>query len=64
MLCSAPSQGIDMPELPEVETMRRGILSVVGATIAGVEFPACQLKPISISPNRPQFRKQMNGTNG
>ena len=50
-----------MPELPEVETMRRGILSVVGAEIAAVQFPPCQLKPISVLPSRPQFRKRLLG---
>ena len=29
-----------MPELPEVETMRRGILGIVGSRIAGVERAA------------------------
>ncbi len=39
-----------MPELPEVETMRRGILSVVGCRIAAAERPACQRRPILIRP--------------
>ncbi|HEX3246407.1 MAG TPA: DNA-formamidopyrimidine glycosylase family protein, partial [Chloroflexota bacterium] len=28
-----------MPELPEVETMRRGILAIVGGRITAVEWP-------------------------
>jgi formamidopyrimidine-DNA glycosylase len=44
-----------MPELPEVETMRRGISSVVGAQIAAVQFPPCQLKPIIVRPARRRF---------
>ncbi len=39
-----------MPELPEVETMRRGILGVVGARITGVEAIDGGLKPIRICP--------------
>lgn len=39
-----------MPELPEVETMRRGILGIVGARITGVEAFDSGLKPIRISP--------------
>lgn len=39
-----------MPELPEVETMRRGILPIVGGRIAGVEVVAGDLRPIRISP--------------
>lgn len=39
-----------MPELPEVETMRRGILPIVGGRISGVEAIAGSLKPIRIQP--------------
>lgn len=39
-----------MPELPEVETMRRGILHLVGRRIAGVEFPRGPKRPISTTP--------------
>jgi formamidopyrimidine-DNA glycosylase len=46
-----------MPELPEVETMRRGILGIVGSRITGVERVRCQRRPISIEPAMPRFRR-------
>jgi formamidopyrimidine-DNA glycosylase len=55
------AQPFAMPELPEVETMRRGILSVVGAQISDVRFPRCRLKPIAICPGRRQFRQRLIG---
>lgn len=39
-----------MPELPEVETMRRGVAVVTGARILRIERPACRKRPISIAP--------------
>ncbi|MFM8474538.1 MAG: bifunctional DNA-formamidopyrimidine glycosylase/DNA-(apurinic or apyrimidinic site) lyase [Planctomycetaceae bacterium] len=43
-----------MPELPEVETMVRGIRPhCEGRRIAALLFPPCSRKPISISPDRP-----------
>lgn len=48
-----------MPELPEVETMRRGILAIVGAEIVDVGYPANRLKPIAVTPPRAQFRKRL-----
>ena len=50
-----------MPELPEVETMRRGILPVVGHTIAAVSRPRCRLKPIAVEPDLPRFRRRVVG---
>jgi formamidopyrimidine-DNA glycosylase len=50
-----------MPELPEVETMRRGILGVVGSTIAYAGSADCKLKPISIKPRLPAFRRRAVG---
>ena len=50
-----------MPELPEVETMRRGIAPVVGYRIAAVERPRCRLKPIAVQPELPQFRRRTVG---
>lgn len=41
-----------MPELPEVETMRRGLLPIVGRTILRVEFPEIPYRPIVILPDR------------
>jgi formamidopyrimidine-DNA glycosylase len=50
-----------MPELPEVETMRRGILGVVGGRIRDVERLACQRKPIAITPRIDHFRRRAVG---
>lgn len=46
-----------MPELPEVETMRRGILGIVGSRITEVERVRCRKKPILVEPALPLFRK-------
>jgi formamidopyrimidine-DNA glycosylase len=50
-----------MPELPEVETMRRGIAGVVGGQIRDVVRPRLKLKPIEIAPAWPQFRRRVLG---
>src|SRR3990172_13377330 len=50
-----------MPELPEVETMRRGILGIVGARIEDVERVACRRKPIAIAPRIDRFRRRAVG---
>ena len=50
-----------MPELPEVETMRRGMLPVLGATLVDVVRPACRLHPIRISPALPTLRRRAVG---
>lgn len=50
-----------MPELPEVETMRRGILSVVGAEIIEVTFPASKFKPIAVRPDVRRFCRVQRG---
>ncbi len=50
-----------MPELPEVETMRRGILGVVGATLVGAERLPCALKPILVQPALARFRRRAVG---
>ncbi len=39
-----------MPELPEVETMCRGIAPIVGRKIARVVQPPCRFRPIAITP--------------
>jgi formamidopyrimidine-DNA glycosylase len=39
-----------MPELPEVETMRRGLAGVAGARIIAAEFPRSRVRPLSIQP--------------
>ncbi|MBL9081895.1 MAG: bifunctional DNA-formamidopyrimidine glycosylase/DNA-(apurinic or apyrimidinic site) lyase [Planctomycetales bacterium] len=50
-----------MPELPEVETMRRGILSIVGRRIREAERMSCPRKPIEVSPKPAAFRKRTVG---
>jgi formamidopyrimidine-DNA glycosylase len=39
-----------LPELPEVETMRRGIAAIRGSRIRGAERLRCTRKPIAIEP--------------
>jgi formamidopyrimidine-DNA glycosylase len=50
-----------MPELPEVETMRRGVLGVVGSCIRDVERVACRRRPIAIAPRIDRFRRRVVG---
>lgn len=50
-----------MPELPEVETMRRGILGVVGSTISHVSRTRCRRKPILVQPGLATFRRRAEG---
>jgi formamidopyrimidine-DNA glycosylase len=50
-----------MPELPEVETMRRGIAGVVGRRIDTVERMRCPRKPIAIEPGLAHFRRRAEG---
>src|SRR5687768_7090053 len=50
-----------MPELPEVETMRRGILPVVGSTIVRAGPVICQRKPIGIFPSPSVVTRRTKG---
>lgn len=50
-----------MPELPEVETMRRGISAAVGSRIAAIEKLRCRRLPIEIKPALPTFRHRVVG---
>ncbi len=51
-----------MPELPEVETMVRGIRSdCVGRRITRTLFPPCPCRPIQIRPGRRAFVTQTEG---
>jgi formamidopyrimidine-DNA glycosylase len=50
-----------MPELPEVETMRRGVEPIVGATIERFEHLPCPRKPISVTPGLAPFRRRVEG---
>ena len=48
-----------MPELPEVETMRRGIEPIIGRKITAAAAIACQSKPILISPRGKAFQSRI-----
>jgi len=50
-----------LPELPEVETMRRGVLGLVGGRIETFEKLACQRRPIGISPTAGVLKKKLVG---
>ena len=50
-----------MPELPEVETMRRGILQTVGSRIAAIEMIRCSRRPIAVVPSIRRFRNRVIG---
>jgi len=50
-----------MPELPEVETMCRGIRSIEGLRVTDVIMSECQLKPISLSPPISEMRRVLEG---
>lgn len=50
-----------MPELPEVETMRRGLAPVVGGIIDRVEFPDIPYRPIQVTPDRSQWNTLLRG---
>jgi formamidopyrimidine-DNA glycosylase len=47
-----------MPELPEVETMRRGIMPIVGSKIVDVDFVKSRFKKILVEPARHVFRRR------
>ncbi len=50
-----------MPELPEVETMRRGLLPAIGGIITAITEPAIPFRPIKIEPTINHFRKRALG---
>jgi formamidopyrimidine-DNA glycosylase len=50
-----------VPELPEVETMRRGIAGIVGSVIAGAERVKCQRRPIAIEPRGAALARRVVG---
>lgn len=50
-----------VPELPEVETMRRGVLPTVGSRIVAIERPPCLRKPISIRPRIDALDRRTRG---
>jgi formamidopyrimidine-DNA glycosylase len=50
-----------VPELPEVETMRRGIAAIRGHRIAGAEKIACSRRPIEITPTLSMMKRRLAG---
>jgi len=50
-----------MPELPEVETMRRGIAPAIGARIERFELVRGRCKPITVSPSLAVIRRRLIG---
>lgn len=50
-----------MPELPEVETMRRGVLAIVGAKISKAQRTPCPKRPITITPRIDRLNKRVTG---
>lgn len=50
-----------MPELPEVETMRRGLEPIVGGTVVAIERGPCRRRPIAIEPSLPAFGRRAAG---
>jgi len=51
-----------MPELPEVETMRRGLLPTLGGTIVSIDEPTIPYRPIKIEPAISEFRRRAVGS--
>jgi formamidopyrimidine-DNA glycosylase len=50
-----------MPELPEVETMCRGIAPIIGREIERVEVPPCHCRPITIEPSVSTLHRRLRG---
>ncbi len=50
-----------MPELPEVETMRRGVQGITGATIKSAARTPCPKRPIEIRPSIGRLNKRVTG---
>ena len=50
-----------MPELPEVETMCRGIYPTIGKMIRAVSQPKCDYRPIKICPTLDEINARMSG---
>lgn len=50
-----------MPELPEVETMRRGVAEAAGTTVVSFERLPCPRKPIGVAPRVDHLRRRVVG---
>lgn len=48
-----------MPELPEVETMCRGIRPIIGRTVDRVEVPPCHCRPITLEPKIATLQRRL-----
>ena len=51
-----------MPELPEVETMCRGLAGIVGRRIVQAEFPRGRVRPLFVDPARPVVARRLAGS--
>ena len=50
-----------MPELPEVETMRRGIAHLAGLRIKNAAFPRGTVRPIAMQPAADRMQQRLTG---
>ncbi len=50
-----------MPELPEVETMCRGVAAVCGQQVARVSWPRGRFRPVAVHPSRAEIRRRLPG---
>ncbi|MFG0289640.1 MAG: bifunctional DNA-formamidopyrimidine glycosylase/DNA-(apurinic or apyrimidinic site) lyase [Rhodopirellula sp. JB044] len=50
-----------MPELPEVETMCRGIRPIIGKRVALIEQPPCACRPCTIEPSAKSMHRRISG---
>lgn len=50
-----------MPELPEVESMRRGLECLAGDRVLGARFPVGRCRPLSISPPPAELARRLDG---
>lgn len=50
-----------MPELPEVETMRRGVAPIIGGKVVSAVRTACSRKPIAITPRIEEIHQRLVG---
>ena len=50
-----------MPELPEVETMRRGLFPAIGGQLSRIEFPTSRFRPIAMTPDATQWSSRIQG---
>ncbi len=48
-----------MPELPEVETMRRGVLPIIGSRIVAAQRTPCKKRPIEIRPRIDRLNRRV-----